>query len=349
MLLYSTRLLEAGGIESHIQSFVNEMAGEIDIYLLVLDARLTKTQQANYKNKCKQTWFIKNGGFIERLLILCIILIKIRPINFDFFYSNGQGDSIFFTRKMLRKRTIWVHHHHTAVSKEISNNWSSKYLLTLQNATVLNACSKTIALELEAITSRKTIFVPCFSYPIETAEKGVIETPIKLGFYGRLIPEKGITQLCRISRVLNPALIEIHIWGKGENYPETFFNNYPQINFHGSFEGKAELSQVLNAIDAFILISEHQEGLPISLLEVMGIGKPWIATDIGGIKDIVVDEKRNFLMPKQLSEEELVNYIYKFTKGLIGNDCISETQIDQYYNNYSPKKVSQDWLKIFSA
>lgn len=348
VLIFCTRLLEAGGIESHVQSFVNELANDLDIYLVVLDSRLNKAQKENYRNKCKKIWIIKKGVFIERLIFLFIALIQVRKIRFDYFYSNGQGDSISLTKKMLRNKAIWVHHHHTAVSKKLLSEWSSEYSYTLKNATVLNACSKSIADELEAITLRKSLCVPCFSYPIKTSKTFNINSPIKLGFFGRLIPEKGITQLCRISKVLDPSLVEIHIWGKGELYDANFFENYPNVNFHGSFEGKDELSVVLNLIDAFILISEHPEGLPISLLEVMGAGKPWIATNIGGIRDIVIEKDRNYLLPQNLSEEDLVTHINNFIEGLINRPNISELQIEKYDERYSPKKVSEDWLKIFS-
>ncbi len=348
VLIYCTRLLEAGGIESHVLSFVNELANDLDIYLVVLDSRLNKAQKENYQKKCKKTWIIKKGGFIERLFFLFIVLIKVRTIRYDYFYSNGQGDSISFTRKMLSKKTVWVHHHHTAVPKGLLNDWSPEYYYTLKNSDMLNACSKSIAEELEAITLRKSLCVPCFSYPIKTSNRFNISSPLKLGFFGRLIPEKGITQLCRISKVLDPSLLEIHIWGKGEIYDDDFFKNYPNINFHGPFEGKDELSDVLNLIDAFILISEHPEGLPISLLEVMGAGKPWIATNIGGIRDIVVEENRNYLLPQNLLEEDLIVHIYNFIEGLINRPNISEVQIKKYDESYSPSKVSEDWLEIFS-
>ncbi len=348
VLIYCTRLLEAGGIESHIQSFVSELYCDLDIYLLVLDARLNSSQLINYKEKCKETWIINKGGFIERLFFLVIMLIKIRTVKYDYFYSNGQGDSIKMIRKFLKKSANWVHHHHTAVDNHILKEWSPEYLYTLKNANILNACSQSIALKLEELTSRKSHSIPCFSYPIELVGSKIIEKPIQLGFFGRLIPEKGITQLCRISKNLDPSIALIHIWGKGELYDEVFFKNYPNINYHGSFQGKDELYKVLSSIDAFILISEHPEGLPISLLEVMGAGKPWIATDIGGIKDIAIEKKRNYLLPKNLSEDDLISHIEKFVNGLIGTSQVSEDQINFYNSNYAPHKVSKDWLNIFS-
>ena len=348
VLIYCTRLLDAGGIESHVRSFVNELSNDLEIYLLVLDSSLTDAQQAFYKAKCKRVWIIKKGKFIARFLFLFPSIIRMRMLNFDYFYSNGQGDSIKLMRKLLGKNVFWVHHHHTAVTEEISHSWSKEYMFTLQNADTLNACSKTIAAKLEEITLRKVISVPCFSYSTTIAQKNNIEYPIKLGFYGRLIPEKGINQLCRISKSLDPSLVELHIWGSGITYDKQFFTQYPKINYHGTFSGKKELSIVLNSIDAYILISEHPEGLPVSLLEVMGTGKPWIATNIGGIKDIVVDDTRNYLLPQNLPEADLIKHLNKFTQGLIGKSKISDLQIEYYNKLFSPKKLSFDWLNIFS-
>ncbi len=341
-------MLDAGGIESHVRSFVNELSNDLEIYLLVLDSSLTDAQQAFYKAKCKRVWIIKKGKFIARFLFLFPSIIRMRMLNFDYFYSNGQGDSIKLMRKLLGKNIFWVHHHHTAVTEEISHSWSKEYMFTLQNADTLNACSASIATTLEEITLRKVISVPCFSYSAAIAQKNNIEYPIKLGFYGRLIPEKGINQLCRISKSLDPSLVELHIWGSGITYDKHFFTQYPKINYHGTFSGIKELSLVLNYIDAYILISEHPEGLPVSLLEVMGTGKPWIATNIGGIKDIVVDDARNYLLQQNLPDANLINHLNKFTQGLIGQSQISDLQIEQYNKLFSPKKLSFDWLNIFS-
>jgi glycosyltransferase involved in cell wall biosynthesis len=54
------------------------------------------------------------------------------------------------------------------------------------------------------------------------------------------------------------------------------------------------------------------EGMPISLLEAMGCGKPVVATDVIGNNEIVVDRDTGFLVPKGdagMLAEKIINLI----------------------------------------
>jgi len=59
---------------------------------------------------------------------------------------------------------------------------------------------------------------------------------------------------------------------------------------------REDIPQVLSSIDIFMLTSLW-EGLPIAALEALAASKPVIATDTGGIQEIVKDGKTGFLVP----------------------------------------------------
>jgi glycosyltransferase involved in cell wall biosynthesis len=48
--------------------------------------------------------------------------------------------------------------------------------------------------------------------------------------------------------------------------------------------------------DVFCLASHH-EGLPIAVMEAMAIGLPIVATDVGGLSELVVDGVHGRLVP----------------------------------------------------
>jgi glycosyltransferase involved in cell wall biosynthesis len=51
------------------------------------------------------------------------------------------------------------------------------------------------------------------------------------------------------------------------------------------------------ACDVFCLAS-HYEGLPIALMEALVLGLPVVATDVGGIREIVTDGEQGVLVPR---------------------------------------------------
>lgn len=58
---------------------------------------------------------------------------------------------------------------------------------------------------------------------------------------------------------------------------------------------RSDMPAVLSAIDVFVLTSLW-EGLPIAVLEAMAASRPVIATDTGGIAELIVEGKTGFLV-----------------------------------------------------
>ncbi|OGX08660.1 MAG: hypothetical protein A2Z88_10315 [Omnitrophica WOR_2 bacterium GWA2_47_8] len=56
-----------------------------------------------------------------------------------------------------------------------------------------------------------------------------------------------------------------------------------------------DISEILNIIDVYVL-SSVREGLSLSILEAMAVGKPVIATKIGGSPEAIVDGKNGYLV-----------------------------------------------------
>lgn len=63
----------------------------------------------------------------------------------------------------------------------------------------------------------------------------------------------------------------------------------------------ADVPNLLAQCDAFVLSSDY-EGLPLTLLEAMAAGLPIISTNVGGVSDIVINEKNGLLVPSKNSD-----------------------------------------------
>jgi glycosyltransferase involved in cell wall biosynthesis len=59
---------------------------------------------------------------------------------------------------------------------------------------------------------------------------------------------------------------------------------------------RSDVPRVVKAADVFAL-SSRSEGLPVSLLEAMALGKPVVCTGVGGIPGVIREASEGFLVP----------------------------------------------------
>lgn len=92
---------------------------------------------------------------------------------------------------------------------------------------------------------------------------------------------------------------------------------------------------VIQAADICILPS-HTEGLPRSILESMVLGKPVIATPVGGIGDAIKDGRTGFLMPID-DDEVLANLVLQFVKNPLLKEKIITNASDFVMKHFNPE------------
>ena len=348
VLVFTTQMMKTGGIESHIREFCVQMTNQIEVDLVVLNSAMLPENEAFFTKVCRKVFLEKNGRSILRLLSVVRIALICRAGKYDAIYTNGQGNSIKLFMAILGGYKTWVHHHHTSGDAEDQATWTDAYKGILQQATTIIACSKKNALDMEKALKRRIDSIPCFSRKIgikPQAHKN--DQIVRFGYYGRLIPEKGIDLLCALSEEPEFNNIEFHVWGEGEAYPPTYFDKFTKLIFHGTFNGQEELAKVIGSIDAFLLLSTHPEGLPICLLEAMGVGLPWMATDRGGITDIACDPLSTRVIHSLDDLKQLKHAIKTFADDLLEGKVSREPQLQQYAAQFSSAALIKRWNDAF--
>ena len=171
--------------------------------------------------------------------------------------------------------------------------------------------------------------------------------PLNISITAKLHANKGHEWALRaISDNISQLKIgRIHIFGDGperqnlEKLCNSLVNIKDQVVFHGFVN---DPSQYYDDIDIALLPSLG-EGIPLSLLEVMRLGIPCIATNVGGIPEIIINDESGILIePKDekaltgainnLSQKE--NY-EKFSKNAFERFKIvnnQEKMIDDFEN-----------------
>lgn len=120
-------------------------------------------------------------------------------------------------------------------------------------------------------------------------------------FVGNLYPVKGVSYLLEAFSRIRQESRDIHLYLIGDGPLRPRLENQAEesgLSEAVTFLGKkpyAEIPDWINSADVMVLTS-LSEGLPSILLESMGCGRPMVATDVGGIKEILQDGKTGFLV-----------------------------------------------------
>lgn len=116
-------------------------------------------------------------------------------------------------------------------------------------------------------------------------------------FYGRLSKEKGILTLIDAWQKLG-SRFKLKIAGKGDLLNEIVrkieLKNEGNIELLG-FKSGTELHNLIKHSSFIIVPSECYENNPMTIIEGYSLGKPVVATNVGGIPEIISEGKTGFL------------------------------------------------------
>lgn len=137
---------------------------------------------------------------------------------------------------------------------------------------------------------------------------------------------------------------DLELWLKSQLLPENF-----------SYELSGEVTNEYvhhtyqsETIDWSILLSRREGGNPISAAESLSYGVPMIATDAGGLGEIVTDEC-GILLPVDVREEEFVRGILPFLDSENRYLQLSAEARKRWENHYNAKKLRIDFFKKLNA
>lgn len=152
-------------------------------------------------------------------------------------------------------------------------------------------------------------------------------------FIGRLTEEKGISTMLKATSLHRFKLIII---GDGplKSMVEEYMNLNSSISFLG-FQPKAVVMHYLKRCKALIFPSIWYEGFPVTIAEAFSTGTPVIASNLGAMKEIFINEV-NGLLFEPGNERDLTLKIIQITKTESMARHISENARACYLNSYTP-------------
>ena len=131
-------------------------------------------------------------------------------------------------------------------------------------------------------------------------ELGLNADDVVVGMVACFKPQKSPGDFVRLAGLINQSLpgVKFVLVGDGalrENI-EDLISQYNLPNNMFLLGWREDIPEILSAIDVFALTSLW-EGLPISVLEAFASHKPVVATDTGGVREVVFENKTGFLAP----------------------------------------------------
>ena len=303
----------------------------------------------------KKISLFKAFSFSRRLLN---VFKKSYRTNFNFFYivfSNSLFGAIktlliIYTFKLFNlKSKVIIHVHRGDLDKNIKKSFLFKlifcqllktcYKLIVLSNSLADFISTNLSYKKTIVCLENTVFdevkIEKFKYSSET---------ISCIYISNYIEEKGILVLLDSFSDLG-SNFKLNCYGcfSDETLKENILKyESDNIRINGPIYDYEKFS-IISKSDLLILPS-YNEGKPIVLLESMMLGTPFIASNVGYIKELV-NSTYPFLLDK-IEKDSLTKMIKKFAslssseKNLLSK-FLSERYTDKYCNNIYFEKINQ--------
>ncbi len=169
----------------------------------------------------------------------------------------------------------------------------------------------------------------------------------------RMLWAKGVHEFIQAARIIKKTGVNARFALVGE--PDTGnpsaipVQKLKEWNTDGSVEWwgwKDDMVQIYQAASIVCLPSSYGEGMAKSLLEAAACGRPIIASDIPGCREVIIDNVNGFLVPRQDSEQ-LAAAIIKLLSSKPLREKMGHASRELAVRHFSSEKVNQDTIDLY--
>lgn len=175
-----------------------------------------------------------------------------------------------------------------------------------------------------------------------------IDRPIRFITAARFEPQKDYVTLAEaceklVARGLN---FELHIYGNGRHEEDVraAFAGIPEgyVHFKGCVNN---FSNILKTFDVFLL-SSHWEGLPRSIIEAMACSMPILATEVGGVNELIDDGANGYLVPHK-SPDIFANKMASYIEDTQSIHLHGVASYEKYKNNFTLERMLDTYCDVY--
>jgi glycosyltransferase involved in cell wall biosynthesis len=236
----------------------------------------------------------------------------------------------YLVSKLLVKRII-------TVSFEIKKKLSQR--LDVKKITSIPNCVNLDSLEIEKLPQRVREIL------------GVDDDCRIIGSAGRLVPIKGYQIFLKAAQLIKQKEPKVKFLIVGEGPEKSNLEKLAEelgISENFLFPGyREDILDIINTMDIFVLTSFH-EGIPMVILEAMGLEKPIVAAKVGGIPEVVTDQVSGTLVkpndPEDLAEKSLYLLHNREVREKMGSEA--KRRIEE---SFTAEKMAQKVLEVYQS
>ena len=333
-ILYVITSLGLGGAEKLLLSHLERLdKKKYEFYVCTLRVKPNDLAQSISKYAELINLNVKNRFDPSIIFHLRKLIKKIQP---DIVHTHLFQARIYTSMAQLfTNRPISVTHKHNSVNLKKHNIFILLEIWSLIFYDRIIAISQSVkkSLLLYEFVSKKKVYVlsNCIDYQLfennSKLEKLSTKENITIGTVCRLEPQKGIRYLLLAMKTILIKFpnVKLEIVGTGSLLNE-LQNLADELGISNSikFLGKfADVIPFYRRMDIFVLPSLY-EGFGIVILEAMAMGIPIVATNVDGIKEVVINGESGLLIPPKNPEAIAIA-----VKHLIDNPQFTERLISE--------------------
>ena len=185
-------------------------------------------------------------------------------------------------------------------------------------------------------------------------ELGIGADDLVVGMIACFKPQKSPGDFVRLAGLINQSLPQVKFVLVGDGALresiEDLISQYNLPNNMFLLGWREDIPEILSAIDVFALTSLW-EGLPISVLEAFASHKPVVATDTGGVREVVFENKTGFLVPpgdiKAMAEKVKILLNDKSLRLKMGDNAHSSLGVS-YRLDYTVNSTKELYENLFA-
>jgi len=318
-LLYVITKLELGGAQKQLLSLINKLdKTKFKPFLLTAKAGLLLPEAISITGLTvkKSKWLIRPIDPFKDILALIEIHRFIRKNNIEVVHTHSSKAGILgrLAARLAKIKIIlhsvhgWSFHDYQPSLIRLFFIWLERLgakftdkLIVVSDYDRQKGLDNRIGRDDQYSLIRYGIDPTEFSREDQTIKKelGIGNNDLAVGMIACFKPQKLPQDFIKLASLINKLLPNVKFFLIGDGILRKEIQRLVRkfnLQKYCILTGwRRDISRILSAIDVFALTSLW-EGLPITALEAMASGKPVVATDTGGIREVIREGETGFLV-----------------------------------------------------